>query len=89
MTTHLFPYGSLLSELCINEALNSDATAQRIMQKNVFPTVGEKVGVRLNLNVLKNTGCAVQTLHKATNKNGYKKIKDFIMARLVVMHKQW
>ncbi len=77
MTTNLFPYGSLLSDPCINEALNSDATARRIMQKNEFPNVGEKVGVRLNLNVLKNTGCAVQTLHKATNKNGYKKNQGF------------
>lgn len=77
MTPLLFPYGSLLSEQSINQALCSDATAQRIMQKDVFPTAGEKIGVRLNLNVLKSTGCAVQTLHKATNTSGYKKNKGF------------
>ena len=77
MTPLSFPYGSLLSAQSVEEALASDATAQRIMQKDEFPVIGEKVGVRLNLNVLKNTGCAVQTLHKATNKKGYKKNQGF------------
>lgn len=77
MTTLMFPYGSLLSTQVVNEALKSDTTVQRILEKNNFPSSGEMVGVRLNLNVLKNTGCAVQTLHKPTNKHGYKKNKGF------------
>lgn len=77
MTNLSFPYGSLLSSEDVVQALHSDATAQRIMEKDQFPVVGEKVGVRLNLNVLKNTGCAVQTLHKSTNTAGYKKNKGF------------
>ena len=46
-------------------------------KKNLFPEIGDKVGVRLNLNVLKNTGVAVQTLHAASNKNGYKRNQGF------------
>lgn len=77
MTNLPFPYGSLLPSEDVLTALNSDATAQRIMGKDQFPISGEKVGVRLNLNVLKNTRCAVQTLHKSTNTAGYKKNKGF------------
>lgn len=77
MTNSTFPYGSLLTTDQVSTALESDLVAQRVMQKNVFPSRGELVGVRLNLNVLKSTGCAVQTLHKATNNKGYKKNKGF------------
>lgn len=77
MTNLPFPYGSLLPSEDVLTALNSDATAQRIMEKDQFPVCGDKVGVRLNLNVLKNTGCAVQTLHKSTNTAAYKKNKGF------------
>ena len=44
-------------------ALQSDATAVRIMNKAVQFKSGDYVGVRLNLNVLKNTGVAVQSIH--------------------------
>lgn len=57
--------------------MQADAVARRIMAKNLFPVKGQRVGVRLNLNVLKNTGVAVQTLHAATNKLGYSKNKGF------------
>lgn len=58
-------------------ALQTDAVARRIMAKGLFPVKGQRIGVRLNLNVLKNTGVAVQTLHAATNKQGYAKNKGF------------
>jgi|13_taG_2_1085334.scaffolds.fasta_scaffold00069_5 hypothetical protein len=45
-------------------ALQMDATSARIMAKNKSPMKGDKVGVRLNLNVKKNTGIPVQTLHQ-------------------------
>lgn len=61
----------------IAHALSTDAVARRIMAKDKFPLKGQRVGVRLNLNVLKNTGVAVQTLHAATNTHGYTKNKGF------------
>ena len=61
----------------VSTALESDAVARRIMAKGLFPVKGQRIGVRLNLNVLKNTGVAVQTLHAATNKQGYAKNKGF------------
>ena len=36
------------------------------MNKGKTPKVGDKVGIRLNLNVLKNTGVPVQTIHDKT-----------------------
>lgn len=61
----------------VANALKSDATSCRIMEKDLFPKSGDKVGVRLNLNVLKNTGVAVQTIHAASNKAGYKNNQGF------------
>lgn len=61
----------------IAQALSTDAVARRIMAKDKFPAKGQRVGVRLNLNVLKSTGVAVQTLHAATNTHGYTKNKGF------------
>ena len=58
-------------------ALQTDAVARRITAKGLFPAKGQRIGVRLNLNVLKNTGVAVQTLHAATNKLGYSENKGF------------
>ncbi len=61
----------------VANALKSDTTSCRIMAKDLFPKSGDKVGVRLNLNVLKNTGVAVQTIHAASNKAGYKNNQGF------------
>ena len=66
-----------LDAAAIEIALQTDAVARRVMDKGLFPTKGQRIGVRLNLNVLKNTGVAVQTLHAATNKQGYAKNKGF------------
>lgn len=55
----------------ITTALQCDATARRILGKGVMPQDGELVGVRLNINVLKHTGVAVHSIHKATSKNGH------------------
>ena len=54
----------MLSEEVAEVALANDATSVRIMSKNVNLSEGEKVGVRLNLNVRKNTGVPVQTIHR-------------------------
>ena len=77
MTHPSTPASITLDPDAIAAALQSDAVARRIMEKGLFPVKGQRVGVRLNLNVLKNTGVAVQTLHAATNKVGYSKNKGF------------
>jgi len=50
----------------ISKALSTDKTSQRILNKGKEIKVGQKVGVRLNLNVAKNTGMPVQTVHDKT-----------------------
>lgn len=71
------PRDELLSSEKVNEVLSTDVVAVRIMAKGAFPAEGDLVGVRLNLNVLKSTGVAMQTLHKASNQAGYKRNKGF------------
>jgi len=58
--------GKVISNDVISEALNSDAASRRIIAKDISVERGQKVGVRLNLNVLKNTGIPVQTIHDKT-----------------------
>ena len=53
----------MISERRVMDALGTDATSRRILGKNSQLTEGQQVGVRLNLNVMKNTGVPVQTLH--------------------------
>lgn len=71
------PTDALLSEQQVNEVIAKDAVSARITAEGGFPSVGELVGVRLNLNVLKSTGVAIQTLHKGTNRGGYKRNQGF------------
>jgi len=53
-------------------ALQKDAVARRILAKGVRVQDGDKVGSRLNINVLKSTGVAVNTIHRGKNGDGYK-----------------
>jgi len=53
----------LLTQESVDNALETDATSRRIIGKGVDISEGQKVGVRLNLNVMKNTGVPVQTMH--------------------------
>lgn len=55
--------GRVMNNQVVDEALSTDATSRRIIAKNSQITDGQKVGVRLNLNVMKNTGVPVQTMH--------------------------
>lgn len=60
------------------EALKSDSTANRILNKKILIEPGDRVGVRLNLNVLKSTGMAIQTIHQGRkDSNGYQNNKGF------------
>jgi|DEB0MinimDraft_6_1074348.scaffolds.fasta_scaffold00455_4 hypothetical protein len=52
-----------MSQLMVDDALATDATSRRILAKGINVEAGRKVGVRLNLNVMKNTGVPVQTVH--------------------------
>ena len=52
-----------MSQLMVDEALSTDATSRRILAKGIDVEAGRKVGIRLNLNVMKNTGVPVQTVH--------------------------
>lgn len=67
----------LLPDEKVTEALHSDMTALKIIEKNMAPVQGDLIGVRLNLNVLKSTGLAIQTLHKKTNNLAYRRNKGF------------
>jgi hypothetical protein len=58
--------GESISNRVVQDALNTDATSRRIIAKGVQVESGRKVGVRLNLNVMKNTGVPVQTMHDKT-----------------------
>lgn len=54
-------------------ALATDAVARRIMAKGIEVQDGDLVGVRLNINVLKNTGVPVNTIHRGGKTDGYTK----------------
>ena len=58
--------GTRITDKLVNDALSTDATSMRIMEKNSEVKEGQIVGVRLNLNVMKNTGVPVQTMHNKT-----------------------
>lgn len=58
-------------------ALSVDATARRILSKGHLLKDGDRVGARLNLNVLKSTGLFVNTVHAPTNKTGYRNNKGW------------
>ena len=64
------PEEKLSSPEEVQNALNSDATSKKIMAKNIQHPVGTRVGARLNLNVLKNTGVPVLTLHRGSKTGG-------------------
>lgn len=55
--------GRIISNPITDEALSTDATSKRIIAKESVVNEGQQVGIRLNLNVMKNTGVPVQTMH--------------------------
>ena len=58
--------GRRITNKLVKDALDSDATSVRIMNKDSKVSEGQRIGVRLNLNVMKNTGVPVQTMHDKT-----------------------
>jgi hypothetical protein len=71
------PTQQILPTEQVRALLENDLTAMRVLEKGLSPVEGDLVGVRLNLNVMKTTKQAIQTLHKSTNKAGYKRNKGF------------
>jgi hypothetical protein len=67
----------------VHAALQRDAVARRILAEENELTDGMLVGSRLNLNVLKSTGVFVNTIHRATNKDGYRKNKGFFGGKVI------
>lgn len=62
----------LVSEHQATAALQMDAVARRILAKGIVVADGERVGSRLNINVLRSTGVAVNTVHRGNKGDGYK-----------------
>ena len=65
----------MVSDAIIDEALASEVTSTRIMAKRLAPVVGDIVGIRLNLNLMKSKGVPVQTVHAGNRSDGYKRNK--------------
>ena len=68
---------TLLTEEAEIQALNTHATSRKIMEQNNEVNVGDRVGVRLNLNVLSNTGVPVQALHEITSTGNVKNVLKY------------
>lgn len=58
-------------------AVRQDAVARRILAKRVTVEEGDRIGARLNSNVLKSTGVAVNTLHRGSKGDGYTRNKGW------------
>jgi hypothetical protein len=72
------PTTNKITQEQVDEALSTDKTSQRILAKGINPKTGDNVGVRLNLNVFKNTKVPVQTVHKGSNTDNYKKVNGVV-----------
>lgn len=61
----------------VEALLDTDAVARRVMARKTMPASGALVGVRLNLNVFKSTGEAIQTVHAGRPERDHTKNKGF------------
>ncbi|MEC4720519.1 hypothetical protein RY831_15255 [Noviherbaspirillum sp. CPCC 100848] len=66
---------AMVGDDVVANALASDATSRRIMAKGLMPVEGQIVGARLNLNIMKSKGVAVQTIHSGNSSDGYRRGK--------------
>lgn len=78
---------NMVSDAVIDEALASDATSQRIMAKQLAPSVGDIVGIRLNLNLMKTKGVPVQTVHAGNRSDGYRRNKGLYNGAAIAYQK--
>ena len=77
----------MVSDDIVEEALASDATSKRIMSKGPAPAVGDIVGIRLNLNLIKSKGVPVQTIHAGNRSDGYKRNKGLYNGSAIAYQK--
>lgn len=78
---------AMVSDEIVEQALAADATSKRIMSKGMVPAAGDIVGVRLNLNVFKSQGVAVQTIHAGNRSDGYTRNKGLYNGSAVTYQK--
>jgi hypothetical protein len=64
-----------------------DVTSKRIMAKRLAPVVGDIVGIRLNLNLMKSKGVPVQTVHAGNRSDGYKRNKGLYNGSAIAYRK--
>ena len=69
--------GKMLTEDAENQALTTDKVSRKIMEKNNEVNLGDRVGIRLNLNVLQNTGVPVQAIHEITSTGNVKNVLKY------------
>lgn len=67
----------------IQQAINKDAVARRVLAKAMHPCVGDVVGVRLNLNIERSSGALVHTIHKGTTTGGHTRGKGLYRGEVV------
>lgn len=67
----------------IQSALQRDAVARRILAKGVCAEPNQLVGVRLNINVMRSTGVAVHSIHRATSKDGHASGRGFYRGEVI------
>ena len=63
--------------------LKSDAVALRVMSRNTTPKKGDRVGIRLNLNILKSTGETIQTIHAGRLDDRHEKNRGFFGGKVL------
>lgn len=78
----------MVSDAAIAHALATDATSRRILGKGLEPAAGDLVGVRLNINVLKNQQVPVQTLHQGNRSGGHRNNRGFYRGQ-VITYRKW
>jgi hypothetical protein len=67
----------IVDDETVARALAIDKTCARVMAKNLRPSHGDLVGVRLNLNLFNSQKIAVQTIHKGNKSGGHRKNAGF------------
>ena len=58
----------------VDAALSTDTKSKKVIAKGLQPKEGQKVGIRLNLNVLRSKKIPIQTVHEGQVADNYKKV---------------
>lgn len=77
----------MMSDEIVAAALSVDTTSIRVMAKGLAPRAGDRVGARLNLNIFKSKGVAVQSIHAGNATDGYTKNRGFYNGSVIAYAK--